>query len=530
MAYLEGERVDATETTHDPWRALVNHPLYESLVLLECGLRASRVTRRGRQFFKHYPGVACSVEHKSESDQHLAMKQALKDRINLAPDWRAEVEHAHPRRAWIADVMAIHSSGKRLAFEVQLSPQNEDEYIRRSQLYADDGVGAVWVVPGSPEWSRVRVPMIVTGFGKTSDLAGAPGWLMDPAHYQPMFSKRVTVGAAVDAVLHPAFHWPYGTPKHQLEAIASLEQMKAKAAAKNQARAAQLAEAKRLAEEKAAVEAVQLAEAKRLAEEKAAVEAAKVQARFTESATAPTAAGVRPVLAYRRIWASEVRCMGAGHPMLIWRLTQPTPSFGDAAHRWMPRSENFANIRGSVDAWLAAAAIGVAKAGIHRLQGLGDRRAYACPECKDLIKGRWVAALPPEKWSVIAEASVASAEARDVLYQRPQTGPTSTEMKPQAVVRTSNISEGDFRFTGPKRRPYWIQDAQSGREIAEHQASKDAMAERMHAIRDNPRYRARPDGFRFDCTDCGGMFEDDKEGRHADGGCLIRDTRSLGPW
>ncbi|MBT2547642.1 hypothetical protein [Arthrobacter sp. ISL-65] len=102
--------------------------------------------------------------------------------INAVPGWLAEVEHAHPERAWIADVMAIHASGKRLAFEVQLSPQNEDEYIRRSQRYADDRVGAVWIVPDTHDWFRVQVPMIVTGFGKTSDLPGAPGSLMDLAH------------------------------------------------------------------------------------------------------------------------------------------------------------------------------------------------------------------------------------------------------------------------------------------------------------------------------------------------------------
>jgi hypothetical protein len=38
--------------------------------------------------------------------------------------------------------------------------------------------------------------------------------------YQPMFGNRARVGEVVDAVLHPAFRWPYGTPRHQLEEIA----------------------------------------------------------------------------------------------------------------------------------------------------------------------------------------------------------------------------------------------------------------------------------------------------------------------
>lgn len=108
---------------------------------------ASRVTRRGRQFFKHYRVADCTIEHKSESDQHLALKRALQDSINATGGWRAEVEHAHPERAWIADVMAIHTSGKRIAFEVQLSSRSEDEYIRRTQRYLDDRIAPVWVVP-----------------------------------------------------------------------------------------------------------------------------------------------------------------------------------------------------------------------------------------------------------------------------------------------------------------------------------------------------------------------------------------------
>ena len=95
---------------HEAWRDLVDDPDYGRLVLIECGLRASRVTRRGRQFFKHYRVADCTIEHKSESDQHLALKRALQDRIKATGGWRAEVAHAHPERAWIADVVAIPTS------------------------------------------------------------------------------------------------------------------------------------------------------------------------------------------------------------------------------------------------------------------------------------------------------------------------------------------------------------------------------------------------------------------------------------
>ncbi|QHK18515.1 hypothetical protein GU243_00500 [Pseudarthrobacter psychrotolerans] len=502
VAYLKGERVDATQMAHEPWRALVNHPDYPSLTLIECGLRASRVTRRGRQFFKHYPDIECPIQHKSESAQHLAMKQALKNRINAMPEWRAEVEHAHPGRVWIADVMATHASGKRLAFEVQLSPQSEDEYIRRSQRYADDRIRAVWVVPDNLDWFRVQMPMIVTGFGKTSDLPGTPGSLMDLAHHQPLVGKRASVGAAVDAVLDLAFQWPHGTPKHQLDEIARLEQMKAEAAADKQARAGEAAELRRLAE-------------------------AETAARFIAAAAAPGASAARPVLAAKRTWASEVHCLTGGHPMLIWRLTKPAPERASSDPMWRPTMENFDNVRAHVDAWLAAAGSSLAKAMVYKVKGWPVRRTFVCPECKQIIQGRWVSALPPEKWTLIAEASAASAEARDMLHRKPPTQPSHFSEEPRPARLPVQVEESDWRFIGPRRKPYWMTESGS-EELPYRLAAKKAHAERMEQLRANPRYRVSPNGFRFECTDCGGEFEDDKEGIHADRGCVTPGTRSFG--
>lgn len=468
VAYINGERVDATEMAHKPWRDLVNHPRYAELVLIECDLRASRVTsHKGRQYFAHYPNLECPVVHKSESPQHLAMKEALKVRINAAPGWSGDVEVAHPERAWTADVMAIHESGRRLAFEVQLSQQTEEEYIRRSQLYADDGIGPVWVVPEDLEWFTVKLPMIVTGFGKTSALPEDPASLMACAAFQPLTGKMGWAGAMVDTVLHPSFKWPHGTPRHQLEELERLARERAVKEAAAQKEQARLAKEKRLADEAAA-----LAEAERVA-------------RFVGSAAAPGVPGVEPVLAGTRIWASEVRCLKAGHPMLIWRLTNPDkPNAVDP--KWMPQSESFANVRSRVDSWLTAAGSGLAKAGIHYLKGFGKRRAFTCPECKDVIRGRWVTALPPAKWSVIAEGSTPRDEAREVLNRRPPLPPPAPagphELKREPVLRVESegrpaiLQAGDPEFIGPRPWMLWMSEAGEENEIAERQAAKDARA------------------------------------------------------
>jgi hypothetical protein len=122
---------------------------------------------------------------------------------------------------------------------------------------------------------------------------------------------------------------------------------------------------------------------------------------------------------------------------------------------------------------LGSAALGLVKAGIYRLQGFGDRRAFACPECKEVIKSRWVSALPPAKWAPIAEASVASAEAREVLYRKPAARPVPAEERPRPEL-PPQVSEADWRFIGPRRKPYWMTETVDAREVAQGLAAKEA--------------------------------------------------------
>lgn len=92
VAYVGEDRFDATEMSEAGWRALNVQPVYSQLILAECGLRAVRNTRLGTRFFSHYRGLQCAVIHKSESEQHLAMKQAIAERIRNTVGWTAVVE------------------------------------------------------------------------------------------------------------------------------------------------------------------------------------------------------------------------------------------------------------------------------------------------------------------------------------------------------------------------------------------------------------------------------------------------------
>lgn len=513
VAYINGERVDATEMAHWPWRDLVKHPRYAELVLIECGLRAKRVTSHmGRQYFAHYPSLECPVVHKSESPQHLAMKQALKDRINAAPGWTAEVEAAHPERAWTADVLATNTDGRRLAFEVQLSQQTEEEFVRRSQRYVDDRIGPVWVVPKDFDWFRVQLPMIVTGFGKTSDLPGDPAELMELLDHQPLIGKMARSGAIVDAVLQPRFKWPHGTPRHQWDTIQRLEAERAEAG------------------EAARVKAAQEAKARQLVGQEEVQRKAEKDSLFAVQAVAPDVGAVPAVKAGMNVWGSIVRCSGSGHPFLIWRLLEPPARIDLRPYR--PGPESLDRVLVPVEAWLQAAGGSLVRGKLVTVNRPGKPLGFVCPTCNDLVQGRWVSSIPNSKWSAIAEHTQAEVDVPKPPEPGARHGPPREQtFRAQTVHRPARIEEGHSEFIGPRPWALWMSEARDATEIAARQAAKDARAARLREISENPRYIGSVNGFRFQCSDCGGTFEDDNEGIHANAQCLARGGRNpAGSW
>jgi hypothetical protein len=88
------------------------------------------------------------------------------------------------------------------------------------------------------------------------------------------------------------------------------------------------------------------------------------------------------------------------------------------------------------------------------------------------------------------------------------------------VHRPAIIQDDDPELIGPRRWAHWMSEARDAKEIAERQAAKDARAAQLRAIRENPRYIGSANDFRFQCSDCGGVFGDDNEGIHANARCL----------
>ncbi len=349
--------------------------------------------------------------------------------------------------------------------------------------------------------------MIVTGFGKTSGLSGDPAELMELLEHQPLIGKVARSGAAVDAVLHPRFKWPYGTPRHQWDTIQRLEAERAEAV------------------EAARVKAAQEAKARQLAGQEEVQRKAERDSLFAVQAVVPDVGAVPAVKAGMNVWASIVKCSGSGHPFLIWRLLEPPARIDLRPYR--PGPESLDRVLVPVEAWLQAAGASLVRGKLVTVNRPGKPLGFACPTCNELVQGRWVSSIPKWKWSTIAERSQAEVE---VPSRRNRAGaPGRQRSKPSALRRCigrSALRKATRSSLAPRPWALWMSAVRDATEIAARQAAKDARAARLREISENPRYIGSANGFRFQCSDCGGTFEDDNEGIHANAQCLARGGRN----
>lgn len=78
---------------------------------------------------------------------HRRLKAEVYDVIKAAPGWRADLEVRADNGEWIADVMATSiSDGKRVAFEIQLSPQDRRWAEERQRRRTKDRIDCLWLV------------------------------------------------------------------------------------------------------------------------------------------------------------------------------------------------------------------------------------------------------------------------------------------------------------------------------------------------------------------------------------------------
>jgi competence protein CoiA len=194
-----GRDVHAFALSPDAWMSLAaDNRARRHLAMPCCEARVSaKRSALGLQFFAHVGRGGCTTG--DETPEHLALKQIAVDAAR-AHGWQAETEVAAADGSWRADVLATRGRA-RVAVEVQWSPQDDAETLRRQAQYAAAGVRGLWLFrqrsfPVTADLPALRVTgSIVRGF---TMLGGDASTALDAA-FAGALGFGFPIGATVDA-------------------------------------------------------------------------------------------------------------------------------------------------------------------------------------------------------------------------------------------------------------------------------------------------------------------------------------------
>jgi hypothetical protein len=213
----DGNEIDATTCSDQIWSAIHCCTPPVKVKCRECGQpMTAKNSKLGNRFFSH---VVERPECPSygETREHREMKRLLASAIR-AQGWEAHLE-ATPMSGdvgvWRADVLAVDpSSGRRVAFEVQLAGMTVATGKLRTDRYSRDGIDTYWVAHKNAWWlwrlpgfriehnHSERSPIVTRGvayFGPHRDVQGAvkaPEFM----YWQPP-SKDLTLDQLMKAVV-----------------------------------------------------------------------------------------------------------------------------------------------------------------------------------------------------------------------------------------------------------------------------------------------------------------------------------------
>lgn len=140
-----GQSFNAEDVPAHIWEQLQLEARPGDYLMPCCGANAAlKVSPLGFQFFAHFSGeCGTAPETAWHREGKLAVANALR-RMGLHPI--EEVSGRLGRDSWRADI-AVDAGTRRLAFELQRSPQTLKDFLKRQQRYTGAGVEAYWLAP-----------------------------------------------------------------------------------------------------------------------------------------------------------------------------------------------------------------------------------------------------------------------------------------------------------------------------------------------------------------------------------------------
>ena len=157
------QEIISSEMSPVAWRSLKRDEKRKSQLFCpdpDCGqlMIPKTITQTGTQFFAHKTAATQLCLFREEpSPEHRHYEEVVAEAIR-ASGWEASIEHYVPadveNAKALVDVLAIPpASAKRspIAFEIQLSPQSDAIYEKRTERYRRAGFQTVWLTKQSVE-------------------------------------------------------------------------------------------------------------------------------------------------------------------------------------------------------------------------------------------------------------------------------------------------------------------------------------------------------------------------------------------
>lgn len=151
-----GEIVEAFSLSDSEWECICSLPLGSLLMPYTDWPAIPKTSIRGLRFFAHHSGYPNELpKHKSYVHTRLQI-----DIVKIARKlgFKADIEVRGPDPSspeWIADVVVTSNTGKKIAFEVQLSSQHLDDFIKRTSRYKESNLDVCWILSEKPVASRL---------------------------------------------------------------------------------------------------------------------------------------------------------------------------------------------------------------------------------------------------------------------------------------------------------------------------------------------------------------------------------------